>query len=549
MKATEEAYEALAAEIDGPEQQSIAALAQSHAKRWIAGWRPKRNPTQQKAHDSDAVFILLHSERGTGKTFGAMHDLVEHCYLNSTLGFIIVKEVGQATDGGAWSKLMNHVLPAWKYGNPDRDGNRMDEGIGLDYGTQGTDENSMLDAQTKKPHVWMRTFKGGWSKIMLFSLPVSHQVKSKIKGKEPSFIIVDEAQTMEDPDYFKMIVQQLGRRGGLTGKQKIVFCANPDGPSHWLYKKFFIEPVDEKTGVWDKNYAQFHVPIEENKHNLPDGYYETYLVAATKGDAIEEARMLRGEWIDRPTGASLFRDDFSEALHIRGDAAKGRGIIPVKGVPIIVSYDPGGAHTSIHFLQVVPTKDKVYKLTIDEMDYVGRYMPYSRLVPQIIRRMQRWETVTNGPINWIHVADDSAFNQYRAKEGSFDCWDIEKISREHVEKHMSPDPETAKRNERFIIKLRAVPKGPRSREARVRLVRDALQAEEWLISATCPKSKEMMMKLEQDPEDSMAPKKGTVFTHKFDSNTYGFFWATVGRGRFQVQTGDVQPRAYRAGAN
>lgn len=541
QKDTEEAYEALAAEIERPEQSSIAALAESHPKRWLAGWRPKRNPTQQAGHDSDAIFILYDGERASGKSIGALHDLVEHCYLNTTLAFIIVKEVGQATDGGAWSKLMHHVLPAWKYGNRDRDGVMLDEGIGLDYGTNGYDENSMLDAQTKKPHTWMRTFNGGWSKIMLFSLPVSYQVKSKIKGKEPSFIVVDEAQTMEDGDYFKMIVQQLGRRGGLKGKQKIIFCANPDGPSHWLYKKFFIDPVDEKTGEWDTRYARFHVPIRENLHNLPPGYYEDYVIPAVKGDLIEEARMVRGEWVDRPSGASLFRDDFSEALHIRGDAAKGRGIIPVKGIPVIVSYDPGGAHTSIHLLQVVPTKEKVYKLTIDEMDYVGRYMPYSKLVPEVIKRMQRWETVVGGPINWIHVADDSAFNQYRAKEGSFDCWDIEKISREYVEKHKLP--------ERFIIKLRAAPKGPGSRAARVRLVRDGLQAEEWLISATCPKTKEMMLKLEQDPEDSMAPKKGTVFTHKFDSNTYGLFWATVGRGRFQVQTGDVQPRAYRAGAN
>ena len=251
--------------------------------------------------------------------------------------------------------------------------------------------------------------------------------------------------------------------------------------------------------------------------------------------------MVRGEWIDRPRGRALFRDWFSEELHIRGDALKGRGIMRVNGTPIIVSYDPGGAHTSIHFLQVVPTKDKIYKITLDEMDYVGRYMPYSKLVPEVIKRMQRWEAVTGTVLAWIHVADDSAFNQYRAKEGSFDCWDIEQISKEYVEKNKLPD--------RFVIKLRAAPKGPRSREARVRLVRDAMQAEEWLLSATCPKTKEMLLNIEQDPEDAMAPKKGTVFTHKFDSNTYGLFWATVGRGRFQVQTGDVRPLAYRAGSN
>ena len=539
----EAAFRRLAAELEVKETVVEEPVEEDHKKRWLAGWRPKRNPTQQLGHDTNAIFILYDGERASGKTTGALHDLVEHCYLNATLGFVIVKEVGQATDGGAWSKLMQEILPCWKYGNRDRDKHLVDSGLGIDYGTgkSGSDENSMLDAQTKKPHVWMRAINGGWSKLMLFSLPVAHQVKSKIKGKEPSFIVVDEAQTLEDGDYFNMIVPQLGRRGGLAGRQKIIFCANPDGPSHWLYKKFFIDPVDPKTREWDGRYARFHVPITENLHNLPDGYYEDYVLPAVKGDKIEEARMVRGEWVDRPRGQALFRDDFSEELHVRGDALEGRGIMPVKGIPIIISYDPGGANTSIHFLQVVPTRDKVYKITLDEMDYVGRYVPYHKLVPEVIQRMQRWEAVTGSPQRWIHVSDDSAFNQYRSKDGSFDCWDIEKLSKEYVERHKLPD--------RFLIRLRAAPKGANSRAARVRMVRDALQAEEWLVSATCLRTKEMLMNLEQDPEDALAPKPGTVFTHKFDSNTYGFFWATVGRGRFQVQTAEVQPRAYRAGGN
>jgi len=531
-----EALEALGAELleDDEHPNLNEAPQRKSVKLWDEGWRPFLNPTQKKGRDSKAIFKLYHGERGSGKTICGLHEAVEALFLNNNyLAFVIVKELGQATDGGAWHKLMHEVLPVWKHGNRDPDGAVIDEGIDLEYSEQRYDPN------TKKPYIWIANRFGGYSMITLISLPVDKQVSKKVKGKEPGFILVDEAQTLLTMDYFKSIVQQLGRRRGMQTRSKIIFCANPEGPSHWLYQKFFIQPVNTETGEWDKRFLQLHIPVQENKF-LPADYYTDYVIPAVQGDEIEEARMVRGEWVERPTGLAMFRDDFSEQLHVVGDQHTNEGIIPLVDVPVIVSSDFGAAHTSIHMIQVVPTAEKIHKIIFDEMNYVGQYMPYRKLVPQLIERMLYWEKLVEAELSWIHVSDDSAFNQYRAKDGSFDAWDVEQISREYVEKH--------ELDERFIIRLRPAPKGPHSVEARVRMLRDDLQYEETVISATCLKTKEMLQKLEEDPDERMKPKR-SPFIHPFDSMTYGLFWAKVGKGRVALTTRKIKPQSYNAGSN
>lgn len=510
MNPQSEAFRALSSELSGTGKPFSFVRAYER-------YRPKLNPTQREIVDSVAKYILAYGERGTGKTVGILHKLVRHCIEEeNALAIIIVGVKRQAEEGGAWHKLVNMILPEYE------------RGMGMDH-----DRNPLYtDPKTntaKDVFVWVKNLKGGYSRILLLSMPVEGFVAERVKGMEPSFVFVDEAQTLETDTYFSSIVQQIGRRPGIKGKrQQIAYGANPDGPSHWLYIRFFIRPVNEETGEWNKNYAVFHVPISENINNLEEGYWEN-VMEAVRGDPIEQARLLRGEWVDRPSGDALFGEDFDEKIHILGDADKKIGLLPVPGHPIIVSYDLGAAHTSIHFLQLIPTKDKIYKLIVDELDYVGMYMPYVKLVPRLIERMEYWDKLVNYKFKYIHISDNSAFNQYRARDGSFDAWDIEQISAGK-------------------IKLRECPKGPHSVEARVRLFKDALQQHELLISAMCPKTKQMVLGLEEDPEDRLKPRR-SPHIHRFDSATYGFFYYNVRRGRgAQISRApEIVPQVYVAG--
>jgi hypothetical protein len=107
----------------------------------------------------------LYGERFSGKTYSALHEVVEYCYRNDNcLAYLIVRESGMGTEGGAWHKLQFEVLPQWE------------RGIGI-VSTQ-----PRFDSQTKKPYIWISNRHGGWSMIMLASLPVANQVEGKIRG-------------------------------------------------------------------------------------------------------------------------------------------------------------------------------------------------------------------------------------------------------------------------------------------------------------------------------------------------------------------------------
>jgi len=531
-----EVMEALALEMGPPpEIQDEQEDAQSP---YELGWRPSLNPIQKKAIADEAIYKLYYGERGTGKSIGALHELVEYVHRNENcLGYIIVKEIGMATQGGAWHKLQVQILPEWKAGN------------NLIF------TESRLDSQTKNPYIWIRNKFNGWSMIMLASLPVAHQVEAKIRGREPQIIFVDEAQVLDTDTYFSSLIMQLGRRPGSTDRAKIIFCCNPEGPSHWLYHRFFELPVNEETGEWDVRYAHWHIPISDNVKNLPPGYYEDYVLPAVKNDPILEARLVRGEWVDRPDGDSLFAGYFVEGVHVKGNAFTNQGITPVAGVPVIVSYDPGAAHTVVYFEQVVPTLDKVFKLVIDEIDHVGHYTPYTKLVPEIIDRMIYWDERMKAKYQWIHVSDDSAFNQYRAATGSFDAWDIEKISKAHVaelKKKLESNPgdldkaklaEQLKNLDRYVIKMKAAPKGDFSIEARTRMINEDLVTSSFMISApTCRKGIEMFMRLTHEPDDALKPKKKSRYGHNHSAMTYGFFWAKHRPSGTAIDTDTVTPQ-------
>jgi len=462
-------------------------------KEWIKN--PPFNPTQLVAfNEKNAKWILLYGERGTGKTWIALHKAIDHAFLEkNALVVLLTQTTTQAREGGIWDIFLLKVLPMWK------------KAIGLEASEPG------YDPLNRKPFVWIRNRYGTGSKVICLSFPVEANIHDRVKAIEPSYAIVDEAQNFKQPDLFMALSQQLGRRSGIKGTQQLIFCANPAGTSHPLYKRFWIYAVDEKTGEWNKDYCRIHIPKEENMANLPKDYY-TYIKEAVRGDPIEEARMIHGLWVDRPSGRAIFGPYFNRMLHVRGDAANGIGLTPIPGYPIRVGYDLGPVHSSVHFLQVVPTKTKQLWLVFDELNTVGKYVPYKDLVPLILRKMNFWEEFLkkedpSKPVVFDHISDSSAFTHYRT-DGSFDVMVIERESR----------------GEDGIprIRLKAAPKGSGSVRERIRILTDKLICEEILVSALCQYTINMFELFEAkagDDPDKLDPVP-SVHKHVFDSLTY-----------------------------
>jgi len=465
-------------------------------QRDTSPWMPSLTITQRKIFDDPSKYILAYGERGSGKTYSlGGHKLVRHCYENfNALALIIVGVRSQATMGGVWHKLQVEILPEWV------------DGIGLVHTDerQDTQKNLYIDVENRF---------GGHSRICLISIPYGSFIKDRIKGFEPSLIFVDELTNLDTDDYFNAVVQQLGRRQGIHGPQQYLAACNPDGPSHWVYKRFFEDPYD-KDGKWNKDYAVYHVKIEDNIDNLPKGYYDR-IQEAVKSDPIEEARMVRGEWIDRPAGDAIFGPYFNKSLHMVGDSNS--GILPNENFPILVGWDPGSVNNAVIFMQALVGEDGIVWTVFDELVTINKKLPYTTLVPLVMRKMAYWNRKCDTKFTYQHISDNSAFNQFRAKTGSYDVKDIEEISRQKAETfNLSP------------IRMRAAPKFNGSVEARVRLTIGKLQSDRFLVSNQCTAIVKMFQNLVSerqgktyDPNMAFKPKR-SIYIHPFDAMSYVF---------------------------
>jgi hypothetical protein len=531
----------------------------------------------------------------SGKGIGCLHKLVRHSYDTRTAESIIITLNYNVGGGGPWADLLRLVLPAWRDGNRYPDymyegtdpnsstpqllnsqtgnlvphprggiangqglGDLMDRGINLEF------TEPRLDAKTKCSKLWIHNRYGGWNLVILLSIPFAVQIENKIKGLTPSFVFMDELTNFESRDYFKFIGLQLSRRAGLGGvPQQLVAAANPAGPSHWVYKVWWEEALAAENepgklcpdGLRRKpQFSRYHVRLTENRHRIPIDYVQQ--MRDTIGtDLVDRARLEEGQWVDRALGKSLYGDYWVPAIHVKPapgspEARRGIGIAPSSVVPIMIGYDPGPVNFSVHFEQFIGSKDKGVLLVIfDELNFVGQYVPYPRVVRAIMLRMRYWNDGF-GPFHFEHIADEASFNQVRS-DGKFDYQEIERLSAkwcaEHPESKLSP------------IKLKPCPKGNDSVPARTRMLIGMMQQETLLVSAICLKTIEAFTMLECEDEKfdkNGAPKKydplvafrpkRSIYVHPNDSATYAPFYFTSTNAKYGVPVANVG-RVYECG--
>ncbi len=435
-----------------------------------------------------------------------------------------------ATEGGAWEKLASLTLPEWR------------DGIGLDF------TEPKLDDQ-KNRYMFISNKYGGWSRVVLRSIPHGESIRGRLKGIEPSFFFFDELTEADSPDYFLIPMQQLRRPTG--AKRQFVAAVNPSdkGTEHWVWKTFAEnpaktlgkEPLIPKGGGRLKNLpddlAVYHVPLTENIYWTAEekaDYQKTLLIEA-QFDPTAEDRLIRGIWTARVAGGGLFSEYYNESLHLKGSLTKGLGLKPLPGFPILIGYDLGQVYSSVTFLQAIPTKKgSVLWIVFDEIDHLGEKILYKNLARSVITRMRFWRELMDCEFAFEHIADESAINQWRpGGEGSYDAWEFEK-------EYNKCAAEFGGKN----IKIKGCPKGAGSVPARVRLVQGKLYQEELLVSATCPNARDTLLYLEADKDDQEKPKR-SKYLHKFDSMSYPMFKLEMGGGvtRF-LPTGKVAPTIF-----
>ncbi len=484
-------------------------------------WQPKLGTIGTKVLLDNSPFILLHGERMSGKTSIALHKAVLHCYNNHAASAMLVSIIRtSATEGGLWEKINSLILPEWA------------DGIGLEFTEPKMDDQ-------KKRYVFISNKFGGWSKAVLMSMPYGSNIASRMKGSEPSFFFFDELTDTFDSDYFIKPIQQLRRRPHIEHQQYIGACNPSDhGEDHWVYQKFMVEPMDEVTKKWDKEFAVYHIPITENvwsSQKQIDDYRRSLMIEA-RNDPSATARSIEGKWVKRPTGIGLFAESFNALRHVKGDRVNGIGLQPLPGFPIFISYDLGPRYSSATFEQFIPTADgKLVLIIFDEVDVLDRRVRYRSMAKDVISRIKFWEEAGKNQYQVLHVSDESATSQWRAggEDGSYDAWEFEvEFNREWPERKM---------------KMQGAPKGKGSVSARVNCITNKLLNDEMYVSALCPNTIEMLRTISEDKEKPGHPAKGRLI-HKFDSLSYAPFKMETQGARKLLQTKRTAPSLIRCGS-
>lgn len=479
---------------------------------------PPFSPTQLEFYLSKARWCLAHGERFSGKTWVAGHKLVKHCWEHWNAHVIIVVGIRrQATAGGIWHKLLTEIMPEWRQNQP---------------GFWNSDQKQ--DTQ-KDLFVWVRNKFGGNSMIQLISIPHGGNLKDRVRGIEASMIYVDELTTVDGPDFFDALIQQVGRRPHIPSEsQQYVATTNPDGPSHWVHERFFRLPR-QADGSWDTRYANFHIPIKENPSPSAQLYYQNVL-EATRNDPIEYARLVLGEWVDRPSGDALFGRSFVPEIHIKGNLARNELLVPKPGLPITMGYDLGDANHAIVFMQERLTTDRTVVSVFDEIVYTDDTISFESLVPEIMERMNYWCDAADYAFSFEHISDKSAFDRFRAATGSYDHRQVEMISRLELEKRKNRYARLSR-----PIRLLECPKPPGSVAARIKVLTHLLTSEEIYFSPLASATIDAMKFLESEKGEPFSPKR-SKHVHPYDALTYPLYYRALGGAVVAQPVSGPQPQ-------
>lgn len=470
-------------------------------------WMPSLNPAQWKLFMCEAKYILAWSEKFSGKTYACAHKVMKHAYENRNAFVIMLTRTGNmSTDGGAWWKLMNDVLPQWQ------------DGLGIK-------SKKGMDKQHNE-FVWVQNQFNEWSMIMCTSAPHPEQLNERFRGREPSMVFVDELTACNSDEYFKAIAIQLGRRPLVEGVQQYIAATNPDDPDHWVHKTWFGDGTEGSEPGPD--YVNIYFPAQENYRNVGEDYFKG-LVNVYKGDDAGAAWMIRGEWVARPSGDGLFREIYQVAIHVRPLNDEGKpdprnrlGMHP--DFPMLVGVDPGSVCNAFSFQQWLPVDGKYKWSMFDEIVTNKKRVSYDKFIPAVMRRMRWWMDECGKDVPFVWISDTSAFNQYRAANGSFDALEFERLF-EAYRKELKLGP----------LKIKAAPKFNGSVVARVRLAQKMLADNEVVVSSGCTFTQKMFLMLESkkakmgeplDPEAMLTPQRSD-YLHVFDAASYLWLAASL----------------------
>lgn len=304
-------------------------------KEKVEDWyKPGRSMAE--FHQSRVKIRCLVGGRGCGKTTGVAVETIRHNYHNAGAKVYILRKTqlsNEDTTLDTFEQVFHSSGTAYLESSISLF-KKIDGGRTFRLPSRRSVElyNEFMFTNPTKVQVagWLDAVGNKFcSWIQFAGVPTKNVRGSRFRGYECSMLVFVEADQLEEED-LELGVACLRWKGsdpaictpkGFIRDTGVILDTNPPGEQHWIAKMEADRKDDPTIRFW-------HIPTEENRHNLPDGYIEDLKRAYARKPAMYD-RMLLGLYRDAFDGEPVFHA-FSQE-HAREHLDFPRGAYLVRG--------------------------------------------------------------------------------------------------------------------------------------------------------------------------------------------------------------------------
>jgi hypothetical protein len=282
--------------------EAVAAQPQSaNAFDW---YKPGKSIAE--FHSSKARTRALIGARGSGKTTGWAVDALGHAFHNPGAKIYVLRKT-QKDNTVTTQDTFEEVLRACGSAYLDTGYSlfkKIDGGTHYRLPSREAVEmfNIFMRSGPNKGEIlrWLETVGNRWCSFVHFAgVPDESKRAGRFRGYECSMLVFVEADQLlqEDWEMALFCLRWKNARGEHIEDTCCILDTNPPSPRHWIAKLEERSQGDPEVRFW-------HIPMEENRHNLPPGYVEDAKRMYAANPAMYK-RMILGEYAEAFDGSRV----------------------------------------------------------------------------------------------------------------------------------------------------------------------------------------------------------------------------------------------------
>ena len=385
-------------------------------------WYPPTGEAGARLINDRRRYMLVTGPRKSGKTFAICQKAAVHLYSVPKAEVCFLVKRKKAGESGAWNDLTRHVV----------ENSFQSDGRILPWVRRPS-----VSSNTKHTMCSVRNAYGGTGHAHLWSLFRDSEVEQVFKNTRFTMVYVCEADQFSSASLFRAMADQLRVPGVPYDSHQLIMDCNPpeEGMDHWLAKVFPVDPDDwEFSGEADSESGEeYRNQFAVHRFTLDDNPFlsrkeKMDIINAYKNDPDKYRRYVLGEWI-RSSKGTIFEQAFQPSVHVIGfenpaiPQDQWDVLVPARGAyQLATGWDLGQTSHAIEFGAVRAKGKQVAVDLIDEVVSIDMEISLDEIVRMVMEKMDQWEKLlqergANGPIEWFHWSDSSAFN-YAARSDS-----------------------------------------------------------------------------------------------------------------------------------